>query len=67
MSRAAELYRRQVAQGLDGNPQAALKARVFLSRMVGRKNLAGAIAGWWSPGPLDAERWRALQGPGDIW
>ena len=30
MSRAAELYRRQVAQGLDGNPKATLKARVFL-------------------------------------
>jgi hypothetical protein len=27
---AAELYRRQIAQGLDGDPRAALKARVFL-------------------------------------
>jgi hypothetical protein len=27
--RAAELYRRQVMEGLDGNPRAALKARVF--------------------------------------
>jgi hypothetical protein len=27
---AAELYRRQVAEGLDGDPRAALKARVFL-------------------------------------
>ena len=59
MSKAAELYRRQVTQGLDGNPQAAL--------MVRGKNPAGASAGWWSPGPLDAERWRALQGPRDIW
>ena len=28
--RAAELYRRQIALGLDGNPREALKARVFL-------------------------------------
>jgi hypothetical protein len=28
--RAAELYRWQIALGLDGNPQAALKARLFL-------------------------------------
>jgi hypothetical protein len=37
MSRAAELYRRQVAQGLDGNAQAALKARVFLREWFGGK------------------------------
>ena len=37
MSRAAELYRRQVAQGLDGNPQAALKARVFIREWFGGK------------------------------
>jgi DNA repair exonuclease SbcCD ATPase subunit len=37
MSKAAELYRRQVAQGLDGNPQAALKARVFLREWFGGK------------------------------
>jgi DNA repair exonuclease SbcCD ATPase subunit len=37
MSRAAELYRRQVAQGLDGNPRAALKARVFLREWFGGK------------------------------
>ena len=37
MTRAAELYRRQVAQGLDGNPQAALKARVFLREWFGGK------------------------------
>jgi hypothetical protein len=30
LPRAAELYRRQVAEGLDGNPREALKARVFL-------------------------------------
>ena len=37
MSHSAELYRRQVAQGLDGNPQAALKARVFLREWFGGK------------------------------
>ena len=37
MSDSLELYRRQVAQGLDGNPQAALKARVFLRGWFGGK------------------------------
>jgi len=37
MPRAAELYRRQVAQGLDGNPQAAQKARLFLRDWFGGK------------------------------
>jgi DNA invertase Pin-like site-specific DNA recombinase len=37
MPRAAELYRRQVARGLDGNPQAALKARLFLREWFGGK------------------------------
>lgn len=45
MSRVAELYRRQVAQGLDGNPQAALKGARLLTRMVRRKNPAGVNAG----------------------
>jgi len=35
--RAAELYRRQIALGLDGNPQAALKARLFLREWFGGK------------------------------
>jgi site-specific DNA recombinase len=30
LPKAAELYRRQIAQGLEGNPREALKARVFL-------------------------------------
>jgi DNA invertase Pin-like site-specific DNA recombinase len=30
MPRAAAMYRKQIAEGLDGNPRAALKARVFL-------------------------------------
>jgi site-specific DNA recombinase len=37
MPRAAEMYRRQVALGLDGNPQAALKARLFLREWFGGK------------------------------
>lgn len=37
MPRAAELYRRQVAQGLDGNQQAAQKARLFLREWFGGK------------------------------
>jgi hypothetical protein len=37
MPRMAELYRRQVALGLDGNPQAALKARTFLREWFGGK------------------------------
>jgi site-specific DNA recombinase len=35
--RAAELYRRQIAQGLDGNPEAARKARLFLREWFGGK------------------------------
>jgi hypothetical protein len=30
LPRAAELYRRQIAEGLNGNPRGALRARVFL-------------------------------------
>jgi site-specific DNA recombinase len=30
LPRAADLYRRQIAQGVDGNPREALRARVFL-------------------------------------
>jgi site-specific DNA recombinase len=35
--KAAELYRRQIVQGLDGDPRAALKARVFLREWFGGK------------------------------
>jgi hypothetical protein len=35
MPRAAELYRRHAALGLDGNQQAAQKARVFLREWFG--------------------------------
>jgi site-specific DNA recombinase len=37
LPRAAELYRRQLAQGLDGNAREALKARVFLREWFGGK------------------------------
>ena len=37
LPRAAELYRRQVALGLEGDPQATLKARVFLREWFGGK------------------------------
>ena len=37
LPRAAELYRRQVALGLEGDPQATLKARVFLRDWFGGK------------------------------
>jgi hypothetical protein len=37
LPKAAELYREQVAQGLDGDPCAALKARVFLRDWFSRK------------------------------
>jgi hypothetical protein len=37
MPRAAEIYRRQVALGLDGNPQAALKVRLFSREWFGAK------------------------------
>ena len=37
LPRAAELYRRQVALGLDGHPDAILKARLFLREWLGGK------------------------------
>jgi site-specific DNA recombinase len=37
LPKAAELYRRQIAQGLDGDERAALKARVFLREWFGGK------------------------------
>jgi hypothetical protein len=39
LPKAAETYRRLVAQGLDGDERAALKARVFLRELLGRINL----------------------------
>jgi DNA repair exonuclease SbcCD ATPase subunit len=66
MSRAAELYRRQVAPGLDGNPQAALKARVFLREWFGGKIRLEPLP----DGGLQAHWMQnvgALQGPRDLW
>jgi len=37
LPRAAEAYRRQIEQGLDGDPRAALKARVILEDLFGGK------------------------------
>ena len=37
LPRAAELYRRQVALGIDGHPEAILKARLFLQEWFGGK------------------------------
>ncbi len=45
MPRTAELYRRQVAKGIDGNPQAAQKARVFLREWFGGKIRLEPLAG----------------------
>ena len=39
LPRAAEMFRRQVEQGLDGDERAALKARVFLRELLGRITL----------------------------
>ena len=39
LTKAAALYRRQIAQGLDGNPREALKARVILRELLGEIRL----------------------------
>jgi len=39
LPKAAEMFRRQIAKGLDGDPRAVLKARVFLRELLGRINL----------------------------
>ena len=39
LPKAAEAFRRQVEQGLDGDQRAALKARVFLRELLGRIDL----------------------------
>jgi len=36
LPQAAELYRRQIAQGLGGDERAALTARLFLRELLGR-------------------------------
>jgi hypothetical protein len=39
LPKAAEMYRRQVELGLEGDERAALKARIFLRELLGRINL----------------------------
>jgi hypothetical protein len=39
--RTAELYRRHIAKGLDGDPRAALQARVFLRHWLNGKFASG--------------------------
>lgn len=49
LPRAAELYRQQIAQGLDGDPRAALKARVILRDLLGKVRLVpGAEGSLWA-------------------
>jgi site-specific DNA recombinase len=67
LPRAAEAYRRQITLGLDGDPRAALKARVILRDLFGGKirlvpQLDGGLIAHWNlhPGAL-------LKGLGGIW
>ena len=52
LPKAAELYRQQVTAGLDGDPRASLKARVFLREWFGGEirlapdELGGLVAHW---------------------
>jgi DNA invertase Pin-like site-specific DNA recombinase len=49
LPRAAEVYRRQITEGLDGNPREALKARVILREMLGEIRLVpGADGALWA-------------------
>jgi hypothetical protein len=45
LPKAAELYRAQVDAGLDGDPKAAAKARVFLRDFLGKIRLVPEAAG----------------------
>jgi site-specific DNA recombinase len=67
MSRAAELYRPPSHPRPRWQSTSRAKSARLLTRVVRRKNPAGASAGWWSHGPLESERWRALKGPRDIY
>jgi hypothetical protein len=44
LPKAAALYRQQIAEGLDGDPRAAGKARVILRQLVGGKITLGSRA-----------------------
>lgn len=48
LPRAAEVYRRQVEMGLEGDARAALKARVFLREFLGRIELKREGAELWA-------------------
>lgn len=63
----AELYRRQLVLGLDGDPNAASKARVFLRKWFGGKDQARSAPGRRIHGPLKSKRSRARGRPGDMW
>jgi hypothetical protein len=59
LPRAAEAYRRQITLGLDGDPRAALNARVILRELFGGKislvpQLDGGLIAHWNlhPGAL---------------
>lgn len=54
LPRAAELYRRQIAQGLDGNPRESMRARLFLREALnGRIDLQpGKDSSLWASGAL---------------
>lgn len=39
LPKAAELYRKQISDGLDGSPEAAAKARTILRDMIGEIRL----------------------------
>ena len=59
LPRAAEAYRRQITLGLEGDPRAALKARVILRELFGGKirlvpQLDGGLIAHWNlhPGAL---------------
>jgi len=57
LPKAAELYRAQVDAGLDGDPKAAAKARVFLREYLGKIRLVPEAGGVWSPtGTLRRQR-----------
>jgi site-specific DNA recombinase len=55
LPKAAELYRAQVEAGLDGDPKAAAKARVFLRDFLGKIRLvpetAGGLVAHWNLAP----------------
>ena len=45
LPKAAEIYRKQITDGLDGNPEAAANARTILRDMLGEIRLQPAADG----------------------